>query len=64
MTDPALTEIEALTVGTIWYHPLAGRRRPFIVRRVEGARCWSDNLDDGATDMEWPTKDVARMERL
>ena len=57
-------KIEPITVGTIWYHPVAGPGRPFIVRRIEGDTCWSDNLDDGATNMEWPVPFVERMERL
>ena len=64
MTEVKQGKVPALQVGDIWYHPLAGYGRPFIVRRIEGDKCWSDNLDDGATDMEWPTADVARMERL
>ena len=61
MTDSHITP---LTVGTIWYHPIAGPSRPFIVRRIEGDKCWSDNLDDGATDMEWPVSAVEKMEKL
>lgn len=57
-------EPKPLKVGDIWFHPVAGPGRPFVVRRIKGKWCWSDNLDDGATNMRWPTADVARMERL
>ena len=53
-----------LTVGAIWFHPLAGPSRPFIVRRIEGEWCWSDNLDDGAEGLKFKTEEVAKCERL
>jgi hypothetical protein len=36
----------AVKVGTIWYHPMAGASRPFIVKKVEDGTVYSKNLDD------------------
>lgn len=53
-----------VTVGTIWYHPLAGPDRPFIVRAVEGGYVYSDNLDDGATQFKHKKSWVEEQEHL
>lgn len=59
-----MKEPKIVTVGTIWFHPIAGPSRPFIVRRIDGEVCWSDNLDDGAENMEFPTSFVSQCEQL
>jgi len=37
---------KVVEVGTIWYHPLGGAGRPFIVKKIEDGVAYSKNLDD------------------
>jgi hypothetical protein len=37
---------KTVKVGTIWYHPMAGPSRPFIVKKIEEGTVYSKNLDD------------------
>ncbi len=44
-------------VGTIWYHPLSGPGRPFIVERIENGISHSKNLDDDG-EVEYPLEEL------
>lgn len=41
------TKKVTVEVGTIWYHPMGGSGRPFVVEKIKDGIAHSKNLDDG-----------------
>jgi hypothetical protein len=37
---------DTVKVGTIWFHPMAGSSRPFIVNKIKDGVAYSKNMDD------------------
>ncbi len=49
---------ETVQVGTIWFHPVGGSSRPFIVRRIKDGVVYSRNLDDGG-EVDHPLEELS-----
>jgi hypothetical protein len=46
-----------VNVGTIWFHPVGGPGRPFIIDSIKEGVAYSKNLDDGG-EIDYPIEEL------